>query len=191
MPVVNQGSPTTVTLEVGETMRVVADANSNGIVRRSGDRAGFQRSGVQQQSIPAGATRIFGPFPSIRHYSIEVAVGSLTYTSTIDDFAYSTIFANVEGFSGNRTLMDGDNGKLLRCDDGSAVTITVPNNLAEGFNIGVAQWGAGAVTIAAASGATKRSAAASPSAQYKVGALLVVKNSDGASAEFTFSGEVT
>lgn len=71
-----------------------------------------------------------------------------------------------------------ENGRLVRCDSGSAVTITVPSQasvaLDTGFRFDVVQYGAGQVTIAAGSGAVVRATpTAKTRAQYS--ALSVVK----------------
>lgn len=187
MPAVNQGPAVFIAPAIGETLTVTASATSSGLVRRVLNSGG-NRSGAQITDIPAGGTRIFGPFPTERHYSIECAVGSLTYSITKDEFGRSVLLGNVEGFTGARTLIDQDNGKILRCDDASAVVVTVPNSLAEGFNVGFAMWGAGTVTVSAGSGATNRSSTSALSTQYGVGSLLVVKNASGTSSEFALGG---
>jgi hypothetical protein len=187
MPSVNQGAPVTITLQAGETLRVVSDANSNGLVRRLGDKAGFQRSGSQEQSVPASSTRVFGPATSARRYSIEVAVGSLTYTTSVEDLPYSNLLGNIEGFTGSKTLRAEDNGKFLRCDDASNVTITVQNDLPQGFNVSFSMWSTGTITVAAASGATNRSTTSALSTQYQLGSLIVMKNA-GTAAEYVLTG---
>ena len=58
------------------------------------------------------------------------------------------------------TLVITDAGKLVTCDNASAVTLTVPPNASEAFATGtqilIAQKGAGQVTIAAGTGVTIR-----------------------------------
>lgn len=48
-----------------------------------------------------------------------------------------------------RTLSATDNGKIIYCTSGSAVTITCAASLGAGFNVTIIQGGAGKVTIAA------------------------------------------
>lgn len=48
-----------------------------------------------------------------------------------------------------RTLSADDNGKVIYCTSGSAVTITCATGLPVGFNCTVIQGGAGKVTLAA------------------------------------------
>jgi hypothetical protein len=49
----------------------------------------------------------------------------------------------------SRTLAAGDNGKIIHCTSGSAVTITCATGLPVGFNCTIIQGGAGKVTVAA------------------------------------------
>jgi hypothetical protein len=176
----------TTELTNGLTMTVTAAANSSGTLFHT------DKNNVVVETIPIAAsqTLIFGPFPTVRKYLFKCAAGSISYTFTKPDLDYSTQLGNVESFTGNRTLTLSDNGKLLRCDDAGAVTITVPNTLPTGFNVGMAQWGAGSVTVAAASGATNRGTPVALTAQYAAGSIVVLKNADGASAEFVLGGSV-
>lgn len=170
----------------GLTMTVTAAANSSGNLYR------LDQTNVVVETFPIAAsqTLIFGPFPTSRKYRLACTSGSISYSFDRPPFDYATQFGNIEGFTGNRTLTLSDNGKMLRCDDASAVTITVPNSLPTGFNIGILQWGAGTLTVAAGAGATKRSSASAINAQYGAGAVVVAKNVDGVSAEFIIGGSV-
>jgi len=49
----------------------------------------------------------------------------------------------------SRTLAAGDNGKIIYCTLGTAVTITCATGLPVGFNATIIQGGAGKVTLAA------------------------------------------
>jgi hypothetical protein len=57
----------------------------------------------------------------------------------------------------SRTLSATDNGKIIYCTSGSAVTISCPDGLAVGFNATIIQAGAGKVTLAASGTATLNS----------------------------------
>ena len=48
-----------------------------------------------------------------------------------------------------RTLSDSDCGKVIDCNNASAITITLPSTVSAGFNCTVVQSGAGQVTIEA------------------------------------------
>lgn len=95
----------------------------------------------------------------------------------------------IEVLTANKTLASTDQGKIFRVDANTAYTITVPNDLPEGFNVAVAQWGTSAITITAGSGATNRSSTTATSAQYKMASILVLKNTSGTAAEYIV-GEV-
>ena len=49
----------------------------------------------------------------------------------------------------SRTLSATDNGKVIYCTNGSAVTINCAAGLGDGFNVTIIQGGAGKVTVAA------------------------------------------
>jgi hypothetical protein len=49
----------------------------------------------------------------------------------------------------SRTLAAGDNGKIIYCTSGSAVTVTCATGLGVGFNATIIQGGDGKVTLAA------------------------------------------
>lgn len=49
----------------------------------------------------------------------------------------------------SRTLSAGDNGKVIYCTNGSAVTITCAAGLGKAFSCTIIQGGAGKVTVAA------------------------------------------
>jgi len=96
----------------------------------------------------------------------------------------------IEILAANKTLTVADAGKIFRVDANTAYTVTVAANLPEGFNVGLAQWGTQAITLAAGAGATNRSSTTATSAQYKMLSVLVLKNNVGlTAAEFTV-GEV-
>lgn len=185
MPTVQAGRREEISLQQGKTLTITPAAASTGRLYRMGDAAGAPMQGSQAIT---GASN-FGPYPGHRTYFLEVATGSISYTIGIATSSYATELGNVEGFTGARTLVADDNGKLLRCDDASPVTITVPNNLPAGFNVGIAMWGAGTVTVAAASGATKRSTTSALGTQYKLGSIIVMKNTGGSAAEFVLGGD--
>lgn len=92
--------------------------------------------------------------------------------------------------SAARALTAADNGQVLRSDSATGIVLTVPGNLPAGFNVAVMQWGAGAVSFAAASGAVARSTPAATSKQYGVASLLVGKNATSAAAEYVLGGDV-
>lgn len=88
------------------------------------------------------------------------------------------------------TLLLTDMGNLLRFTSASAVSVTCPADLPEGFNVIIKQGGAGSVTLVAASGATLENehdefVTAEESAVIGV---IVDANSDDASANYLVFG---
>ena len=85
--------------------------------------------------------------------------GNLSGTGNISGFD-----ANLNDQTGTTyTLAASDNGKVVALNNGSAITLTVPTSLGDGFNCLIVQKGAGQVTIAAAGGVTLQNG----SSQYK------------------------
>ena len=78
------------------------------------------------------------------------------------------------------TTVLGDDGKLVTCDNGSAITLTIPPNGTVAYGIGtqinIMQLGAGQVTIAPGAGVTIRSAGSKlkTSAQYAVATCVKI-----------------
>lgn len=74
----------------------------------------------------------------------------------------------------SRTLSATDNGKIIYCTSGSAVTVSCPDGLDVGFNATIIQGGAGKVTLAASGSATLNSYSAllSTMGQYAVVSVI-------------------
>lgn len=167
MPKVTQGNTASVLIPDGRRIRITTDGEA---VFEHGE---FKRR-ITSNDPPfyfAGGDAL----PSI----VRAVSGDVTYT---------IFYTDVVPFTGNRTLSADDNGKVLRCDDASSVTVMVPRDLPECFTCGFLMWGAGTVTVSAGSGATKRSTTSALSTQYSGGSVLVAKNADDASAEFILNG---
>lgn len=89
------------------------------------------------------------------------------------------------------TVQTSNAGKVIECDNASAITVTVPNNLPVGFNCIIAQVGAGQVTVSAGASATQRAYGGSKTAgQWAEIALRVRANVGGSAAEYVVSGGV-
>ncbi len=82
-------------------------------------------------------------------------------TSGDVELALDPDLTTVEDTTTARTLALTDAGKLVRMNNASATTVTVPPNSSVAFGVGaqiiVAAMGAGAVTVAAGAGVTLRS----------------------------------
>jgi hypothetical protein len=86
----------------------------------------------------------------------------------------------------SRTLAAGDNGKIIYCTSGSAVTITCATGLPVGFNCTIIQGGAGKVTLAAGA-ATLNSFGALFSTNGQYAAISVISP---ATDEFVAAGNL-
>ena len=145
-------------------------------------------------ALVTGTVARFGPYPLPKSFRVD-AIGANVIVDYGRDFEDQPFFAskrNIEGFVGSRTLSALDNGKTLRCDDSSNVTITAPASLPEGFNVELAMWSTGTVTVSAGAGTTNHSPITGQpgqnksalSSQYSVGSLIMMK-----SGEFTLRGD--
>jgi hypothetical protein len=75
---------------------------------------------------------------------------NLTFTGAATGPAYQLSAAGIVTESGTtRTLSATDNGKIIYCTSGSAVTITCAVGLGAGFSCTIVQGGTGKVTVAA------------------------------------------
>jgi len=109
------------------------------------------------------------------------------------DHAISRFCGVVSTQTADYTLQAADNGTIVFLNKATATTVTLPNSLLAGFNCVVVQEGAGQVTFATASGATKQSpgGASKTAAQYGSVALLVKANAGGSAADWRLDGALT
>lgn len=93
--------------------------------------------------------------------------------SQCNDLATAMVALNAQTGTTYTTVLS-DDGKLITCDNGSAIALTIPPNSSVSYGIGtqinIMQLGAGQVTITAGVGVTLRSAGSKlkTSAQYAV-----------------------
>lgn len=102
----------------------------------------------------------------------------------------TVVFSNIQSGT-TYTLVSGDSGKIIRFTNASAITLTLPNSLAVGFNCTVIQAGAGQITFSPAGGANRRNRQSHTKAagQWAVCNLQVITNSGGNTAEYVLSGD--
>lgn len=91
------------------------------------------------------------------------------------------------------TVSAADNGKMLRFTDDLPITLNLPNNLLQGFNIGILQDGAGQISFIAAEGATvqNRQLYFKTAGQRSIASLVVISNSATNNAVYNLSGDLT
>ena len=79
--------------------------------------------------------------------AVTVDAGDLT-DGNFDGTAISGFDASINEQTGTTyTLVAGDNGKVIKFTNGSAITLNLPSGLGEGFNCTVIQYGAGQITF--------------------------------------------
>lgn len=89
------------------------------------------------------------------------------------------------------TLQASDSGTIIRFTNASAITLTCPNSLPVGFNVGILQMGTGQVTASAGAGATvnNRQSFTKTAGQYATASLVVQDNSGGSAAKYILGGD--
>ena len=111
MSSVSQGNSITIIVPGDRTLEVSTTGEAS--VTIEGGRTWWLRAGDKRRLVlPDPAKRV----------TITAISGAATYT---------IFYTDVVPFTGNRTLSLDDNGKVLRCDDTSNVTVTVPRGLPE------------------------------------------------------------
>lgn len=94
-------------------------------------------------------------------------------------YNYATDRGLIVPFTGNLVITRNDEGKIFRSDDTNNITVAVPNDLHDGFNIGFITCSTGTITLVAGPHVTNRSNKIALSSQYQSGSLMVIKRSGG------------
>lgn len=103
----------------------------------------------------------------------DFTAGQVLTAAEMDAVATAMIAINAQTGTTYTTVLT-DDGKLVTCDNASAIALTIPPNSSVAYGIGtqinIMQLGAGQVTITAGAGVTLRSAGSKlkTSAQYAV-----------------------
>ena len=108
---------------------------------------------VKISALPASTTPLTGAevLPIVQSgVTKQVSVTNLTSGKTVAATGYQLESGGIVTESGTtRTLSATDNGKVIYCTSGSAVTINCAAGLGAGFSVTIIQGGAGKVTVAA------------------------------------------
>ena len=108
---------------------------------------------VKISALPASTTPLTGAevLPIVQSgVTKQVSVTNLTSGKTVASTGYQLESGGIITESGTtRTLSATDNGKVIYCTSGSAVTINCAADLGAGFSVTIIQGGAGKVTVAA------------------------------------------
>lgn len=124
--------------------------------------------------------------------NIGVAAAGDLLRRSDGDARYATLSDTLNTQTGTTyTLQASDNGKVVELGNAAAITLTLPNSLAIGFNCLIRQTGAGQVTVTPASGANRRNRQSHTklAGQWSEAALSVRTNAGGTTAEYVFSGD--
>ena len=108
---------------------------------------------VKISALPASTTPLTGAevLPVVQSgVTKQVSVTNLTSGKTVASTGYQLESGGIITESGTtRTLSATDNGKVIYCTSGSAVTINCAAGLGAGFSVTIIQGDAGKVTVAA------------------------------------------
>lgn len=108
---------------------------------------------VKISGLPAATTPVAGTevLPIVQSgVTKQVSITNLTSGKTVPATGYTLESGGIITESGTtRTLSATDNGKVIYCTSGSAVTINCAAGLGAGFSVTIIQGGAGKVTVAA------------------------------------------
>lgn len=106
---------------------------------------------VKISALPASTTPLAGTevLPIVQSgVTKQVSVANLTAGRVQTAAGYQLGSTGIITESGtSRTLSATDNGKVIYCTSGSAVTITTATGLGAGFSVTIIQGGAGKVTV--------------------------------------------
>jgi hypothetical protein len=106
---------------------------------------------VKISGLPAATTPVAGTevLPIVQSSATKkVSIADLTTGRTMSSIGYQLGSGGIITEAGaTRTLAAGDNGKIIYCTSGSAVTINCDAGLGAGFSCTIIQAGAGKVTV--------------------------------------------
>ena len=135
--------------------------------------ADFKISGLPAVSLPLTGSEVLPVVQS--GTTSQVSVTNITSGKTVSSIGYILQSGGIITESTTaRTLSSTDNGKVIYCTNGSAVTITTATTLGAGFNCTIIQGGAGKVTLAQGASTTlvSYSSLLSTMGQYAVISLI-------------------
>jgi hypothetical protein len=164
-----------VDLVSGQTLKITGTAVTCSV--RRDDNSGIG------QNVANGEIVVYGPYP--RDYSFLIIGDPVYEVSDAPAFEADEVTAS-------RSLRQDDIGKLLKVNSASAITITLPASLPEGFGCAVMRIGTGTVTFAAGSGASMVNVDSGDEilGQYGIAGVNVYANATGAAAAWVLSGAV-
>lgn len=188
MTSVTPGSDALFILPADQTLTLVGNAQASGVLYPQAYPSGGAIPSTGLLTVGASGSYDVGPFKTPHAYRLTATVGSIDFAMGFKDVPFASDRANCEEITASRVLTNGDNGKFFRVNSAIAVSLTIPNNLIEGWNAGFVQYGAGNIALVSASGAINRSPITGTTAQYSIMSAFCVNNpNDGAAAEYVVS----
>jgi hypothetical protein len=146
------------------TTKKVTVANLLAATNSSASITGGSVAGITDLAVADGGTGASSASGARTNLGLGTAATASTGTSDGDVLAVASSAVDlggnaIHGFDAKLndqtgtayTLVAADNGKVVTCNHGSAITVTVPASLGAGFNCMVVQKGAGQVTFAESS----------------------------------------
>jgi hypothetical protein len=193
------GAGTLGTTDISDFIKTLLVANDLGAAQTTLGISPFIQTLLDDTSAAAARTTLgVGAAPDIpaKASAAEIATGT-------DDVKFATALgiagtylpkiAGINTQAGTSyTLVDADNGKIVRFTNAGAVTCLLPASTAVGFSALIEQFGAGAVTINVVTNATRRSFGSrfKLAGQNATASVFCEVNGDGTHAEWNVSGNL-
>lgn len=119
-----------------------------------------------------------------------LAANTFTGAQNFGGNVISNFLASVTTQTASYTLVAADCGSVIRMDSTSAMTLTLPGNLAIGFNVTIIQSNTGQVTLATSGSATLVSydSYTKTAGQYAEVSLVISTNAGGTAAKYVLGG---
>jgi hypothetical protein len=168
------GSPVT----TAGTLAIAANGTSGGVLYYSSGTTSASSATLAANGVVVGGGA--GATPATTPMTVSSTGAVAAYLGTINAQTGTTY-----------TLSATDTGKIVECSNASAITVTLPNSLVQGFCTIITQTGAGQVTLSPAAGAVLHNASSftKTRAQYAGLTLYVSTNTNGTTATYGMFGD--
>jgi hypothetical protein len=150
---------------------------------------GDNSTNISTTAFVVAALASYATTASLSSYQTTAGLATAVAGLGINSTQISAVFDDQTGTS--YAMAASDNGRAVTLTNAAAITVTLPNNLAKGWNVVVYQGGAGQVTFSPATGATlvNRTSKTKTAGQYAMVTLMVMSNSSGTNAVYALGGD--